>query len=365
MEPIRNQLDRAHAAYVAGNPAESEAMYRSILATAPDTVPALVGLAAILSTSGRLEEASLLEARAYIQPPWDGKPHKILATCHYRLGQFDEAARCYRAWLAEDPDNEIARHHLAACSGQGVPDRAPDRYVAALFDGMADQFDHRLVSILAYDGPGILRSILADIIPADKSRDILDAGCGTGLCGPVLAPMARRLTGVDLSQAMLDKARARGVYDRLIHGELTAFLQNRPAGIDPTDFDPTKFDLIVMADSLIYFGDLGGVFDAVAGSLRPGGLFAFTLELLPQDDAAPELALRPSGRYAHGTRHWTRCLAERGFHIRRSEAIVIRQEFCQPIHGVAVLAEVPAADGNRLPPRRSDQPRDDAAARNP
>ena len=344
MEPIRDQLDRAHAAHVAGALAEAESMYRNILAAAPDTVPALVNLAAILSASGRLEEASLLEAQAYVQPPWDGKPHKILATCHYRLGQFEEAARCYRAWLAEEPDNEIARHHLAACSGQGVPDRAPDRYVATLFDGMAEQFDHRLVSILAYDGPGVMRSLLADRVPADQSRDILDAGCGTGLCGPVLAPIARRLTGVDLSQAMLEKARARGVYDRLIHAELTAFLQNRPAAIDPAEIDRPGFDLIVMADSLIYFGDLGGVFDAIAGSLRPGGLFAFTLELLPQDDGtAPDFALRPSGRYAHSARHWTQRLLERGFHIRRSEAIVIRQEFCQPIHGAAVLAEIPAA----------------------
>ncbi len=334
MEPIRDQLERAHAAHVSGALAEAEAMYRNILATAPDTVPALVNLAAILSASGRLEEASLLEARGYVQPPWDGKPHKILATCHYRLGQFDQAAQCYRAWLAEEPDNEIARHHLAACSGQGIPDRAPDRYVAALFDGMAEQFDHRLVSILGYDGPGVMRSLLEGHVRADRSHEVLDAGCGTGLCGPVLAPMARRLTGIDLSQAMLEKARARGVYDQLIHDELTATLQQHPAA----------FDLIVMADALIYFGDLGGVFDAVAGSLRPGGRFAFTLELPPQDDdTTPGFTLRPSGRYAHGARHWTQRLVERGFHIRRSESIVIREEFCQPIHGAAVLAEIPAA----------------------
>ena len=339
MEPLRDPLEQAHAAHVSGALTEAEAMYRNILAAAPDTAPALVNLAAILAASGRLEEASLLEARAYVQPPCDGKPHKILATCHYRLGQFEQAAECYRAWLAEEPDNEIARHHLAACSGQGVPDRAPDRYVATLFDGMAEQFDHRLVSVLGYDGPGVMRSLLEGDIPTDRSRDILDAGCGTGLCGPVLAPMARRLTGVDLSQAMLEKARARGIYDRLIHAELTAFLRNRPAG-----GDPTGFDLIVMADALIYFGDLGDLFDAVAGSLRPGGRFAFTLELLPQDDGTtPDFALLPSGRYAHSARHWRQRLVERGFRIRRNEAIVIRQEFCQPIHGAAVLAEIPAA----------------------
>ena len=46
----------------------------------------------------------------------------------------------------------------------------------------------------------------ARLSPA-KALDILDAGCGTGLCGPLLAPYARRLVGVDLSDGMLKHAR--------------------------------------------------------------------------------------------------------------------------------------------------------------
>ena len=38
---------------------------------------------------------------------------------------------------------------------------------------------------------------------------MLDAGCGTGLCGPLIAPHARRLVGVDLSGQMLAHARER------------------------------------------------------------------------------------------------------------------------------------------------------------
>ena len=53
---------------------------------------------------------------------------------------------------------------------------------------------------------------------------MLDAGCGTGLCGPLIAPYARRLVGVDLSERMLAQARARDVYDELVKGELTAYL---------------------------------------------------------------------------------------------------------------------------------------------
>ena len=52
-----------------------------------------------------------------------------------------------------------------------------------------------------------------------RALDVLDAGCGTGLCGPLVAPYARRLVGVDLSARMLDAGRRRdSVYDELYQG---------------------------------------------------------------------------------------------------------------------------------------------------
>ena len=97
---------------------------------------------------------------------------------------------------------------------------------------------------------------------------MLDAGCGTGLCGPLLVPYARRLIGVDLSEGMLALAKEKHVYDALIKGELTDHMRAQPAA----------FDVIVSADTLVYFGDLESVVGAAAGALRPNGLFIFTLE---------------------------------------------------------------------------------------
>ena len=97
---------------------------------------------------------------------------------------------------------------------------------------------------------------------------MLDAGCGTGLCGPLLAPYARRLVGVDLSEGMLALAKEKNVYDALMKSELTDYLRDHAAA----------FDVIVSADTLVYFGDLEDVLAAAAGALRPNGLFIFTLE---------------------------------------------------------------------------------------
>ena len=60
-----------------------------------------------------------------------------------------------------------------------------------------------------------------------KSLDVLDAGCGTGLCGPLVAPYARRLSGVDLSAGMLARAKEKNVYDALVQGELTEYLRGQ------------------------------------------------------------------------------------------------------------------------------------------
>ena len=50
--------------------------------------------------------------------------------------------------------------------------------------------------------------------------DVLDAGCGTGLCGALVAPFARRLLGVDLSEGMLAHAMEKSVYHELFKAKL-------------------------------------------------------------------------------------------------------------------------------------------------
>jgi predicted TPR repeat methyltransferase len=98
---------------------------------------------------------------------------------------------------------------------------------------------------LSYRAPALVAEMLKRSgVDPSKRVHILDAGCGTGLCGPLVAPYACRLVGVDLSEGMLARARERDVYDVLVKGELTAYLEAC------TD----TFDVIVSADTLVYFG---------------------------------------------------------------------------------------------------------------
>jgi predicted TPR repeat methyltransferase len=205
-------------------------------------------------------------------------------------GDTDAAVRICRERLELSPSSASARYLLDVLVGEPGLDRSPPEYIVESFDAFAEQFDAKLVGVLGYDVPEQLCAIVRGATAPGRMYDTLDAGCGTGLCGPPLRPLASRLVGVDLSSKMLELAARRRTYDWLVRDELTAFLA-RSAG---------SFDLIVAADVLIYFGDLARIFGVAAIAMRHGGLLAVSTELLAEPSHGPSgYRVLPSGRFAH------------------------------------------------------------------
>ena len=166
--------------------------------------------------------------------------------------------------------------------------------------------------------------------------DVLDAGCGTGLAGPLFRSWARQLDGVDLSPRMLAQARERGLYDRLDLGDLTETLLARPR----------TYDLILAADVLVYFGDLGPVLTAAREGLRPGGWFAFFVER----NSESGFALRDTGRYVHSLDY----LHQEAKAADLEEADVaeapLRLQSGQPVAGLVMVLRKPVAALPASPP---------------
>lgn len=243
----------------------------------------------------------------------------------YGLGRFRDAADVYRRWLQAEPTNPIARHMLAATTGEDVPARADDDYLRKLFDKFSDSFDENLRE-LGYRAPELLASTLGEYVSTEGQLDILDAGCGTGLCGPLLRSMARRLVGVDISPGMIEKAQPRGVYDELVVKELCEFMSQRPG----------EFDVIVSADTLVYFGALEEVAAAARGSLRREGLLAFTVEQLV--DGSENFRIQPHGRYAHREQYLRDVLTGAGFQRVDIRSVVLRRERGADVQGHLVVA---------------------------
>lgn len=219
---------------------------------------------------------------------------------------------------------------LRALDGDRSDTRASDEYVAQLFDAFADHFDEKLVGQLNYRAPAIIMDALSARLPSPARQElsILDAGCGTGRCGPLLRPFARRLVGVDLSAGMLERAEASEAYDELRVGELVGAMEA----------EPDSYDLIVAADVLVYFGALDEVLRAAARALRPAGLAAVTVER--HDDG--DYALRASGRYAHSA-SYLRATAERaGLEVLDVQDCVCRWESGGPLAAYVAVLRAPA-----------------------
>lgn len=235
------------------------------------------------------------------------------------LGRIDEAAASFERALALGDDPELNAYYRAGLRGDASPARPPRWYVERLFDDYAPAFDQHLVDTLGYCAPEVLQRLVTGVGGAGFDS-ALDLGCGTGLCGPLLRPLAARLAGVDLSAAMLEAARARGVYDALHQGDLVEHLMT-------TD---ERHDLIVAADVFIYVGDLAPVFEGVARVLRPGGLFAFSVEPAPADAA---FVLQPSLRYAHGEASIRALAARHGLAVAAHERGALRADEVHPVQG--------------------------------
>jgi len=266
---------------------------------------------------GRIDEKAL--ARAY------NRALKL-----EKAGDRAGAAESYREALALDPrDPGGVAVRLAALGMGDTPVRAPELYVATLFDQHADRFDTILVDRLGYSVPMQIRQMLIDRDAGPVGR-ALDLGCGTGLCGAAFGKRCRRLIGVDLSEEMVAAAHDRGVYDALYVADAIRFLE---------ESDEPDWDLIVAADMLPYLGDLLALFDGFAARLRPGGSVAFSTETLP-DEAFADAPYRvgPKHRFAHSESYTRDLMAERGFEIERFDPITVRKEEGDPVPGHLVFA---------------------------
>jgi predicted TPR repeat methyltransferase len=295
----------------------AEQCYQRALALAPQSEFVLMNFGRLRQRQGRYQEAIAYSMKSIATNPKQPAARRLLAISHTLLGDEASARQVLREWMAQEPDNPQPRHLLAGVGGVEVPARASDEYIVSEFDSFSNSFDAKLEA-LGYRAPELVAAALARATaPAASAGDILDAGCGTGLCAPHLRPLAARLDGVDLSAGMLAKALQRGGYDELKQAELTEFLAYYPA----------RWNAVVSADTLCYFGDLAPVFAAAHAALRTRGWLVFSF------------SIQYHGRYAHTRAYLEQSLRQAGYTAPAIEAAILRMEVARPVNGWVVAAQ--------------------------
>lgn len=313
----------------------SEHALRQAVERDPECADAWYNLSTTLIKQSQVHDGLVAHSKAVALWPEDVQSRQEVIRALLLLNERERAAKVLREWLAGEPNNPVAQHMLAACESDGAaPERASDGYVQQVFDGFAASFDAKLEA-LDYRAPPLVVEALRRAVGADSAAlDIVDVGCGTGLCGPGLKPWARHLAGCDLSVGMLRRAKARKVYDVLHQAELTHYLNTQPE----------TFDAVVSADTLCYFGALDGALNAARRSLRVGGWLIFTVEALNSDDECTHV-LHTNGRYAHAKGYVHQAINEAGLTPFGIDAVSLRMEAGKPVAGWLMTAQLLDARG--------------------
>jgi predicted TPR repeat methyltransferase len=261
-----------------------------------------------------------------------------------RLGDGAGAAAAFAQASAADPeDYHGARLQLARLDGGSEVPAMTEAYVRRLFDQYAGRYDAVLTDHLHYRGPAILHDAIECAV---RERDLsfhfasaVDLGCGTGLAGEAFRSFVDRLVGVDLSPAMIAKAKEKGVYDQTHVGKIEDFLNNAAAACE-------KYELVLAADVFVYVNDLAPIIAGIAKILAPAGLLAFTVET----HCGAGTRLLPTLRFAHGEAHLRACLASAGLAVRTLCAAAVRTEKGVPVDGLVAVAEPSTAPRLRATP---------------
>ncbi len=309
------------------------ASYQRAIALKPDYADAHNNLGNIWKMLGQRDKALASFAAALEHRPGNADTLYSLGILCDEAGNREAAARHFHTCLEQDPeDSRGVRMLLARLGLEAVPERTSQAQLQKIYDVRSRFWDGEP----AYFVPGLVATALTQHAARDR-LDVLDLGCGTGLVGALVRPLihcgAGKLDGIDLSAAMLEKAKAKGLYDRLEQADLVPFLSTCRE----------RYDAILAAAVLIHFGDLKPALQAAALALRGNGLFIFTL-FSHADEAGFAVAaserLAQSGCYSHSAGYVERLALESGFAVRSLEKVVHEHDQDgNPVPGLLVVLQ--------------------------
>ncbi|HEV7876582.1 tetratricopeptide repeat protein [Bradyrhizobium sp.] len=300
------------------------------LAISPDQVEALCVKGDCLHNLGRNAEAAASYRRASELEPGRVSAWRLLGKVLEQLGDRDGAILALRRARELDPSDAFGASVELMRLGADEVSEMPAAYVRRLFDQYADTFDTALLERLGYRGPQVLLEAVRSACLAHRKpahfRHAIDLGCGTGLAAAAFAEMVDRFTGIDLSPAMIEKARATGLYAQLKVTDMLEGLRSTP---------DSSVEFVLSADAMVYVADLFPVLKEASRVLAAGGLLAFTLERHDGDG----FTMGEGRRYAHSASYVRASIEAAGLVVLQLEQQPIRTERGVPVPSLGIVAE--------------------------
>jgi demethylmenaquinone methyltransferase/2-methoxy-6-polyprenyl-1,4-benzoquinol methylase len=142
-------------------------------------------------------------------------------------------------------------------------------FAIELFRGLPERYDV-LAEVLSFGQNRRWRRELVDHLALHRPGTLLDVATGTGGVAIALAAETEaRITGVDISDAMLARGRER-VWWSALAGRITL----EPARAEALPYQPESFDAVSFTYLLRYVDDPDATMAELARVIRPGGHMA-------------------------------------------------------------------------------------------
>ncbi|HSW93643.1 MAG TPA: tetratricopeptide repeat protein [Gammaproteobacteria bacterium] len=298
---------------------EAKTHYQKALQLMRDDTQVLFNLGVIETRLGNTDSAIQYYQKAVQIDPDFFDAHNNLGVLFIAKEHVAFALRHFQEALRLQPHHPSIAYTVKALSQNERLLSAPAGYIQSLFNAYADHYDEHLLTALDYQIPSHFQRILKKNLSETGSLNILDIGCGTGLSGVIAKPFATSLTGVDLSEKMLEMAHAKSIYDTLHCADLMTFLSEKKA----------EYDLVIAGDVVVYIGKLDLLFQKTREALRKNGLFLFNAEISVRDD----YQMNQSGRFSHQKNYLDTLSKQNHFTVLHYEKAITRLQNSEPVYG--------------------------------
>lgn len=325
---LETQMNLAASYLKLGKQHEAKHYYQKALELAPKDTQILFNLGVIHTHQGQMDQAIQYYQRAIQVNPDFFDAHNNLGVAFLAKQHVGFALQHFKEALRLQPNNPVIQYTVQMLSQDQRLFAAPVDYIRNLFNFYADHYEPHLLQSLEYQIPEFLFHAVSEstTLPTTASWDILDLGCGTGLCGTAWKPFAKTLSGVDLSERMLAIAAQKNIYDTLVENSLEPFLADKQQA----------YDLILAGDVLVYLGDLEKLFGLIHQALKPRGLFVFNTEISEEQN----FMMNQSGRFSHHKRYLETLISHHQFTLILYKTVITRKQNHQPVFGHLCVLQV-------------------------
>lgn len=280
-------------------------------------------LGLIYQMLNRTDDAINSYMKAISSDPNYARAYANIGYIYSETKQRNKAYEYFQTAIRIEPENAQLKHMIASAGFSETPTTADKEYVRNTFDGYADYYDEHLLNKLKTKTPALVHQSIKNQLDDynTSKKDILDLGCGTGLCGELFKGIANRLVGVDLSEKMIQQARKKNIYTELHIKDI----------FEHTETYNNDFDLILASDVFVYLGDLQNIISAAYKAMRFNGIISFTIEEM--NNAERDYSLEQTGRYKHNDTYIRTIMDNNKFTLLSARTDTIRTQADQEVRG--------------------------------